>query len=93
MGAPSLRGFAMDQTFLGYKASDKIKVHEQLFNLLWVGEGRWNFDDIYNLPLNIRSLWISKIKKIRSDEQKHYEKTKSNQNSKQLHFPNKPIKK
>lgn len=76
-GAPSLLGFNITQNFFGYSAKHKTKLHEGLFELLWVGEGRWSFDDIYNLPLGIRKLWISKIKKIQNDQAEHLEKLKS----------------
>ena len=81
MGAPSSLGFNMDQTFFGFSAKDRTILHERLFELLWVGEGRWNFDDIYNLPLNIRKLWIAKFKKIQETKEEklkqHYDTRKS----------------
>ena len=81
MGAPSSLGFNMDQTFFGFSAKDRTILHERLFELLWVGEGRWNFDDIYNLPLNIRKLWITKFKKIHETKEEKLKEQYDNRKS------------
>jgi len=74
MGAPSTAGFKLDQTFFGFKPKHQIQFHEQLFDLLWAGEGRWTMQDVYELPIHIRKLWINKINKIRSAQQAAIEK-------------------
>lgn len=62
--APSLPGFRLDQTFFGYKPEDRIALHENLFNIIWWGDGRWDWDTIYNMPIPIRKLWTKKINEI-----------------------------
>jgi hypothetical protein len=64
MEAPLLPGFRLDQTFFGYKPEDRIVLHENLFNLIWWGEGRWDWDTIYNMPIPIRKLWTKKVNDI-----------------------------
>ena len=59
--------FNLNSTFFGFKAKDQVLFHNQLFDLLWAGEGRWSFEDIYTMPLRIRKLWVSRINKMRSD--------------------------
>jgi hypothetical protein len=39
-----------------------------LFDLLWAGEGRFDWDTIYNLPLPIRRFWVTKINKEREEQ-------------------------
>jgi hypothetical protein len=51
----------LDQTFFGYNSSDRIKLHEQLFEIIWAGDGKWNFDTIYHMPLPMRRFWIQKL--------------------------------
>jgi hypothetical protein len=34
--------------------------------LLWAGEGRWDWDTIYNLPLHIKRLWIKMVNEIKN---------------------------
>lgn len=68
MEAPSLLGFKLDQTFFGFKPKHQVELHDKLFDLLWAGDGRWDWDTIYNLPLPIRKFWIMKINKMRTEE-------------------------
>lgn len=65
METPLSLGFKLDQTFFGFDASYQVTLHENLFNLIWAGEGRWTWDDVYNLPVHIRKLWVANINKIR----------------------------
>lgn len=62
--APSQPGFRLDQTFFGYKAEDRIALHENLFNLIWWGEGRWDWNTVYNMPIPLRKLWTKKVNDI-----------------------------
>jgi hypothetical protein len=65
MGAPSLLGFNLDQTFFGFKPEDQVQLHDTIYELIWAGDGRWDWDTIYNLPLHIRRYWVTKINKMR----------------------------
>jgi len=64
MGAPSKLGFQLDQTFFGYNKEDRPILHDKLFELLWAGEGRWDWNTIYNMPIFLRNFWIRKLNKI-----------------------------
>jgi hypothetical protein len=61
MGAPSLLDFNLDQTFFGFSAKDRIKLHKNLFDMMWHGEGRWDWNTIYNMPVFLRNFWIDAI--------------------------------
>lgn len=63
-GAPSRPGFNLDQTFFGFKPKDRILLHENIFNLIWHGEGRWDWDTIYNMPIPIRTMWMKRVNDI-----------------------------
>lgn len=73
MGAPSQPGFHSDHNFFGFKPHDRVQMHNNLFNLIWHGEGRWNWNDIYHMPIHIRKLWTTRINKILQDQQDHAE--------------------
>lgn len=75
MEAPSLPGFRLDQTFFGFSPKDKITLHENLFNLVWFGEGRWSWETVYNLPIPIRKLWIKKVNEIIASKQPDAQKS------------------
>jgi hypothetical protein len=64
MEAPLPPGFKLDQTFFGFEPKDRIRLHESLFNLVWLGEGRWSWETIYHMPIPIRKLWIKKLNDI-----------------------------
>jgi len=67
MEAPSLQGFLLTQTFFGFKPDDRVMLHDSLFNLLWHGDGRWDWQTLYTMPIHIRRFWISKINKMQDE--------------------------
>jgi hypothetical protein len=74
MEAPLLPGFKLDQTFFGFKPKDRIQLHENLFNLIWAGEGRWSWETVYHMPIPIRKLWIKKVNDITALKQQTQQK-------------------
>lgn len=54
----------MDQNFFGFRPEHRPEMHDNLFNLLWYGEGRWDWDTIYNMPVHIRRHWIKRVNDI-----------------------------
>ncbi len=72
--APSKPGFVLEQTFFGFSPEDRVSFHENLFNLIWWGEGRWDWDTVYNMPVHIRRFWTRKINKMITEEQERQEK-------------------
>ena len=84
MGAPSKPGFRLDRTFFGYEREDRAKLHDSLFELVWAGEGRWNWDTVYNMPIWMRNFWIRKLKKMAEIKKLEIERKskKSSPNSK-----------
>lgn len=70
---PLLPGFKLDQTFFGFNASYQVKLHENLFEIVWAGEGKWDWETIYNLPVRIRKLWVANINKKRVQESENTE--------------------
>ena len=61
MEAPLLPGFKLDLTFFGLSKSHRAKLHEQIFDIIWAGQGRWSWDDIYHMPIPMRMFWINRI--------------------------------
>lgn len=61
MEAPSHPGFKLDQTFFGFNPKDRIRLHKTLFDLLWAGEGRWDWNTLYNMPIFLRNFWIDSV--------------------------------
>ena len=76
MGAPSRPGFKLGQTFFGFKPEHRPKLHDQLFELLWVGEGRWDWNTLYTMPIFLRTFWIRKLNNIADKRMAMIEKSK-----------------
>ena len=74
MGASLLPGFQLDQTFFGYKEKDRPEIHDMLFELVWAGEGRWDWTTIYNMPIFLRNFYIRKLNKITDLKKKAQQK-------------------
>jgi hypothetical protein len=70
MGAPSSLRFQLDQTFFGFNSSYRMQLHETIFNVIWFGEGRWDWETIYTMPVFLRNFWVKKINKIVEDRNK-----------------------
>ena len=68
MEAPLLPGFKLDQTFFGFKATDRPKLHSALWDLVWAGDGKWDWNTIYALPIHMRVFFVQKLNKMNSDK-------------------------
>lgn len=64
MEAPSPPGFKLDQTFFGFKPEHRVDLHDNLFNLLWHGDGRWDWDMLYNMPIFLRKFYVKRVNKL-----------------------------
>lgn len=65
---PSQLDFQLDQRFFGFDIRYQVHMHEQLFDLIWAGEGRWDWDTVYNLPIHIKRLWIKRYNERQAPE-------------------------
>jgi hypothetical protein len=68
MEAPLLPGFQLEQTFFGFEPDDRVKLHKNIFDLIWHGNGRWDWDTIYNMPIFLRKFYVSQINKIFAEQ-------------------------
>jgi len=80
--APLLPGFRLDQTFFGLSPKDRPKLHDLIFDLVWVGEGRWDWNTIYNMPVFLRNFYVKKLNKMSADRKQQVEATKQSSTSK-----------
>lgn len=81
-------GFQLVSTFFGFKPTDRVIHHENLFNLIWRGEGRWDWDTIYYMPIMIRQFWIKRINKMDNDAEEvaaeRLEQAKANRSARKV---------
>jgi hypothetical protein len=92
MEAPSKLDFNLDQTFFGFKPKDRVTFHDNIFNLIWHGEGRWDWDTIYEMPIFLRRHWTKRINKI-IEERTEYQNqvTEQRKRGKKSKTPTSPI--
>jgi hypothetical protein len=88
MEAPSLPCFKLTQTFFGLNPSDRQRLHENIFNLIWHGEGRWDWDTIYNMPIFLRSFWTKKVNFLLEQREEHFKKARSKKRRSSDNLPN-----
>lgn len=91
MGAPSRLGFLLEQTFFGFKPEDRVQLHESLFNLVWHGNGRWSWSELYNMPVYLRRFWIRKINQIYEEAKQRDDQNKAAQSIKRNKVVKSPL--
>ena len=64
----------MRPRFFGLAPDHMKRVHEQIFYL--VQHGNWNYFDVYDLPVTIRSWFVERLSKHFDDKNKELEKLK-----------------
>ena len=78
-------GFQSDLIFSGFNSEYRLLIHESIFDLIWYGEGRWSWDDLYTMPVFLRRYWLKRVNaKIKDDidrAETYARKTKSNRPS------------
>lgn len=90
MEAPSRPCFQLEPTFFGFKPEDRVPNHENIFNLIWFGEGRWNWNDVYHMPIFLRNFWIQRCNEIKSDKEDAIRAAAQKRKSKSINLPTKP---
>ena len=60
-------------------------LHALLFDMIWLGEGRWTWETMYHMPIFLRNFYLKKIEKIADDRQAAFQKAQSrNKSSKKI---------
>lgn len=67
--ASSSLGFQLNQTFFIHSSYSKRQIHEEIFDLVWLGHGRWDWHTVYNWPIWLRKFYQTKLLKMFSDKQ------------------------
>ena len=65
--------------FFGLSPKDKPKIHEQIFQLMYYGEG-FTHSDVYDMPIYLRNFYYKQLSDTRKKE--NDEIKKQNQKSK-----------
>lgn len=74
-----------DQTFFGLTPEYDQRIMDQIFDLTFYGQGGFNFTELYQMPVNLRSYYYAKLAKILEERQKAAEaQSQKNQKGRRL---------
>jgi len=59
--------------FFGLTPKHKSEIHEQIFQLIYFGQG-FTHEDVYTMPTYLRNFYYKKLIKIKQDEKDGMEK-------------------
>ena len=74
---PFVLQLASDWTFFGLTFSYNQRVYDQIFELAFYGEGGFSYDEVYNMPVNLRSYYYAKLADIMEARHKKAEEAKN----------------
>ena len=63
-------------SFLGLQPKHKKDIHEEIFQLIYYHKGGFTFNEVYNLPIYLRKVYLNRLNKQYSDENKEIEKAR-----------------
>lgn len=63
-----------DWTFFGLTFEYNQRVYDQIYELSFYGQGGFPYEDVYNMPVNLRSYYYAKLADIMEARNKEAEK-------------------
>ena len=63
-------------SFFGLQPKHKKDIHEEIFQLIYYHKGGFTFNEVYNLPIYLRKVYLNRLNKQYSDENKEIEKAR-----------------
>ena len=61
METPSHQHFQLESTFFGLNPEYSVYIQSLIFDMIWVSEGRFDWDTLYNMPIYLRDFYLKKI--------------------------------
>ena len=65
--------FHSPSNFFGLKPSDKPLIHEEIFQLIYYGQG-FTHNDVYCMPTYLRKFYLKKLVSYKDEEKKQIDK-------------------
>jgi hypothetical protein len=66
--------------FFGLTPKDKPKLHEQIFQLMYYGQG-FTHSDVYDMPIYLRNFYYKQLTETRKKENEEMKKANQKNNS------------
>ena len=61
-----------DSTFFGLNFEYQRVVYDQIFELIYHSNGGFDFESLFNMPVNLRSYYYLKLVALKKEEQESY---------------------
>jgi hypothetical protein len=58
----------LGQTFFGLTSEHKVDVHKTLFAMAYHSNGAFNFEQVYNMPIYLRSFHLKQLEEAKRRE-------------------------
>ena len=78
---------ASDWTFFGLTPNYRVKKQEQIFDLVYHSQGGFTYQDVYNMPVYLRTFYILKMSKMFKDQKKQHDKQLKKSQARQKSTP------
>ena len=75
--------FQWGLSFFGLRPEDRPIIHSEIFDLVFYGNGGFNFNDLYEMPIYLRKFYFKKLQQA-LDKEKANSNSISNQNKRQI---------
>jgi hypothetical protein len=69
--------------------NDKVRVHEEIFNLIYNANGGFTHDEVYEMPVYLRYFYLKLLVRRREQEE---EEMKNSQSSSPANQPKQPAR-
>jgi hypothetical protein len=64
-------------TFFTLPTDYKIQLHTQIWELVYFGNGGFNWADVYNMPIHLRKFYFNKLIEFKKKEAEEVKKAQS----------------
>ena len=66
--------FQSPSDFFGLQPDYKLRVHEEIFQLILHSKGGFSFSEVYNLPIYLRTFYLKRLQKFYKTEADEFKK-------------------
>jgi hypothetical protein len=58
----------LGQTFFGLTSEYKVHLHQNIFSLIYYGNGGFTFDTVYTMPVYLRTFYMKQLEDVKKKE-------------------------
>lgn len=60
----------MGRTFFGLTSAHKADLHKLLFAIVYGSKGAFSFDDVYKMPVHLRTFYKNQLEQVKEEEKR-----------------------